>query len=324
MVFRLALATAVALAAALASPTSTAAESYPSRPVRIIVPFSPGGTSDLMARVMAQQLSEQLGQPFVVDNRAGASGTIGHGIVAKAAPDGYTLATVDDSFSIIPSIRKDLPYDPLKDFTYITQVIGVPRTMAIRPSIKASSVSEFVAYARANAGKASYASGGAGGILHLASELFNHQAKVKLTHVPYKGAGSATTGVLVGEADMVMGASPTMVPHVKSGKLRALGVTTAPGKRFSGLPDVPSLADAGVPGMVITTWFGFVGPARLPAHLSHKLHSEVVKALALPAVTNRFEGAEAMGTSPEQFTKAYRQDLQRWARVVTEADIKAD
>jgi tripartite-type tricarboxylate transporter receptor subunit TctC len=323
-VFRFSISTALALAAGFSISTCIAAERYPSRPVRIIVPFSPGGTSDLMARVMAQQLSEQLGEPFVVDNRAGASGLIGHGIVANAAPDGYTLATVDDSFSIVPSIKKDLPYDPVKDFTFITQVIGVPRTMAIRPSIKASSVSEFVAYARANPGKVTYASGGAGGILHLASELFNFQAKVKLEHVPYKGAGSATTGVLVGESDMVMGASPTMVPHVKSGKLRALAVTTAPGKRFSGLPDVPSLADAGVPGMVIITWFGFVGPARLPRQIANQIHSEVVKGLALPSVRDRFEGADMMGTSPEQFTKVYQEDLRRWARVVKEAGIKAD
>jgi tripartite-type tricarboxylate transporter receptor subunit TctC len=322
--FRFPICCLVALFAVLVMSSSIAAERYPTRPVRIIVPFSPGGTSDLMARVMAQQLSEQLGQPFVVDNRAGASGLIGHGIVANAAPDGYTLATVDDSFSIVPSIKKELPYDPVKDFTFITQVIGVPRTMAIRPSIKASSVNEFIAYARANPGKVTYASGGAGGILHLSSELFNFQAKVKLEHVPYKGAGSATTGVLVGESDMVMGASPTMVPHVKSGKLRALAVTTAPGKRFSGLPDVPSLADAGVPGMVIITWFGFVGPARLPKEIANRIHSEVVKGLALPSVRDRFEGADIMGTSPEQFTKAYREDLQRWARVVNQAGIKAD
>ncbi|MGZ5167758.1 MAG: Bug family tripartite tricarboxylate transporter substrate binding protein [Burkholderiales bacterium] len=322
--FRFSISTALALAAGFSISNCMAAEHYPSRPVRIIVPFSPGGTSDLMARVMAQQLSEQFGQPFVVDNRAGASGLIGHGIVANAAPDGYTLATVDDSFSIVPSIKKDLPYDPVRDFTFITQVIGVPRTMAIRPSIKAASVSEFVAYARANPGKVTYASGGAGGILHLASELFNFQAKVKLEHVPYKGAGSATTGVLVGESDMVMAASPTVVPHVKSGKLRALAVTTAPGKRFSGLPDVPSLADAGVPGMVIITWFGFVGPARLPRQIANQIHSEVVKGLALPSVRDRFEGADIMGTSPEQFTKVYQEDLRRWARVVKEAGIKAD
>jgi tripartite-type tricarboxylate transporter receptor subunit TctC len=323
-VFRFSICTAVALLALLPISNCIAAERYPSRPVRIIVPFSPGGTSDLMARVMAQQLSEQLGQPFVVDNRAGASGLIGHGIVANAAPDGYTLATVDDSFSIVPSIKKELPYDPVKDFTFITQVIGVPRTMAIRPSIKAASVSEFVAYARANPGNVTYASGGAGGILHLASELFNFQAKVKLEHVPYKGAGSATTGVLIGESDMVMAASPPVVPHVKSGKLRALAVTTASGKRFSGLPDVPSLADAGVPGMVIITWFGFVGPARLPRPIANQIHSEVVKGLALPSVRDRFEGADIMGTSPEQFTKVYQEDLQRWARVVKEAGIKAD
>ena len=318
----------VALMLALTAPgvgsSALAAEKYPSKPVRIIVPFSPGGTSDLMARVMAQHFSEQLGQPFVVDNRAGASGVIGHGMVANAAPDGYTLATVDDSFSIVPSIKKDLPYDPVRDFTFITQTIGVPRTMAIRPSIKAASVKEFIAYARSNPGKVTYASGGAGGILHLASELFKYQAKVDLVHVPYKGAGSATTGVLVGESDMVMAASPTVVPHVKSGKLRALAVTTAPGKRFSGLPDVPSMADAGVPGMTIITWFGFVGPAKLPKHISNLLHAEVVKALAQPSVRDRFEGADAIGSSPEQFTKVYREDLQRWAKVVKEAGIKGD
>jgi tripartite-type tricarboxylate transporter receptor subunit TctC len=277
-----------------------------------------------MARVMGQQLSEQLGQPFVVDNRAGASGIIGHGIVAKAAPDGYTLATVDDSFSIVPSIKKDLPYDPLKDFTFITQVIGVPRAMVIRPAIPAANLKEFVAYVRANPGRATYASGGAGGILHLASELFNFQAKVNLAHVPYKGAGSATAGVLSGESDMVFAASPTVVPHVKAGKLRALAVTTASGKRFSGLPEVPSMADAGVPGMVIITWFGFVGPPRLPTPIADKLHAKVVKGLTVAAVKERFEGAEPIGSSPEQFTAAYRQDLQRWARLVKAADIKGD
>ena len=316
--------TLVVVCGLLAGSACFASESYPSRPVRIIVPFSPGGTSDLMARVMGHQLSEQLGQTFVVDNRPGASGLIGHGMVAKAAPDGYTLATVDDSFSIVPSVKKALPYDPVKDFTYITQVIGVPRALVIQPSLKATSLGEFVAYARANPGKVKYASGGPGGIVHLASELFSASAKVNLVHVPYKGAGAATTAVLVGESDMTIAAAPTVVPHVKSGKVRALAVTTAPGKRFSRLPDVPSMADAGVPNMVIITWFGFVGPARLPKQIVNRLHAEVVKALAVPAVKERFEGAELIGSSPEQFTRIYREDLQRWARIVKAAKVQPE
>jgi tripartite-type tricarboxylate transporter receptor subunit TctC len=301
-----------------------AAEAYPNRPVRVIVPFAPGGTSDIMARVMSQQLSEQTGQTFVVDNRAGASGFIGHGLVAKALPDGYTIATVDDGFSIIPSIKRDMPYDPVRDFTFITEVMAVPRALVVRPSLKVTSIREFIALAQATPGKLTFASGGAGGINHLAAELFNLSAKVRLIHVPYKGAGAATTGVLTGETDMVIAAAPTVVAQVKSGKLRALGVTTDAGKRFGALPEVPSLADAGLPGMAIYTWFGFLGPAKLPSAVLERLHAEVVKAIATPFVRERLEGAELIGAASEQFTRVVLADMKRWAGVVAAAGVERE
>jgi tripartite-type tricarboxylate transporter receptor subunit TctC len=303
---------------------SLAAENYPNRPVRVIVPFAPGGTSDIMARVVSQQLSEQLGQTFVVDNRAGASGFIGHGMTAKATPDGYTIATVDGGFSIVPSVKKQMPYDPLRDFTFITEVMAVPRAMVIRPSLETGSLKAFIDHARANPGKLTYASGGAGGINHLAGELFNLAAKVKLIQVPYKGAGAATTGVLTNETDMVIAAAPTVVPHVKGGKLRALGVTTDAGKRFAALPDVPSFADAGLPGMVIYTWFGFLGPAQMPKPVVDKLTAEVRKAIASPAVKERLQGAELIGAGSGEFTKLVQSDMKRWAGVVRAAGIQPE
>ena len=324
---RLAAGSATALALALtltAAAGAFAAEAYPSRPVRVIVPFAPGGTSDIMARVMSQQLSEQLGQTFVVDNRPGASGFIGHGLVAKAAPDGYTIATVDDGFSIIPSVKKEMPYDPVRDFTFITEVMAVPRALVIRPSIKATTVKEFIALAQASAGRMTFASDGTGGINHLSAELFNLSAKVKLIHVPYKGAGAATTGVLTGESDMVIAAAPTVVTQVKSGKLRALGVTTDAGKRFAALPDVPSLADSGVTGMSIYTWFGFLGPAKMPASITDRLNGEVVRALATSFVKERLQGAEFVGSSPQAFSTLVRADMKRWAGVVEAAGIERE
>ncbi|MEI6318123.1 MAG: tripartite tricarboxylate transporter substrate binding protein [Pseudomonadota bacterium] len=311
------------LLAAVAAP-ALAAEAWPARPVRVVVPFAPGGTSDIMARVMSQQLSEQLGQAFLVDNRPGASGFIGHGLVAKSAPDGYTIATVDDGFSIIPSVKKEMPYDPVRDFTFITEVMSVPRALVVRPTLKASTVKEFVALAQASQGRMTYASGGSGGINHLSAELFNLSAKVKLIHVPYKGAGAATTGVLTGESDMVIAAAPTVVPQVKAGKLRALGVTTEAGRRFAALPDVPSLADAGVGGMVIHTWFGFLGPAKMPATVVERIQSEAARAIATPFVKERLQGAELTGSTSQAFTAMVRAEMKRWAGVVEAAGVERE
>ena len=303
---------------------SFGADAYPTRPVRVIVPFAPGGTLDLTGRVISQQLSEQLRQTFVVDNRTGATGIIGYGIVARAAPDGYTLTMIDTGFSIVPSVSKSLPYDVIKDFTPISQVIGVPRTLVIHPSIKANTLREFIALAHANPGKYNYGSGGAGGINHLACELFNRAARVDITHIPFKGAGEATAAVVAGQVDMVIAASPGVVALVNSGKLRALAVTTADGKRYSATPDVPSMGEAGVPGMELITWFGLAGPAGLPKEIANKLHAEVVKALAVPGVRERFAGSELVGSSPAEFAKVLRDDVRLWAGVVKAAGVRPE
>ena len=300
------------------------ADVYPSRPVRVIVPFAPGGTLDLTGRVISQQLSEQLGKTFVVDNRTGATGIIGYGIVVKSAPDGYTLTMIDTGFPINPSVAKSLPYDVVKDFTPITQVIGVPRTLVVHPSIKANTLKEFIALAQANPGKYNYGSGGAGGINHLACVLFNRAAKVDITHIPFKGAGEATAAVVAGQVDMVIAASPGVVSFVNGGKLRALAVTTAGNQRYSSMPDVPSMSEAGVPGMELITWFGLAGPAGMPKEIVNKLHAEVVKALAVPAVKERFAGADLVGSSPAEFSKVIRNDIRLWADVVKAAGVKPE
>ena len=310
--------------ALLSAAPAFCADVYPNKPVRVIVPFAPGGTLDLTGRVISQQLSEQLGKNFVVDNRTGATGIIGYGIVAKAAPDGYTLTMIDTGFSIVPSIKKSLPYDIVKDFTPITQVIGVPRTLVVHPSIKATTLREFIALAQANPGKYNYGSGGAGGINHLSGELFNRAAKVDIAHIPFKGAGEATAAVVAGQVDMVIAASPGVVAFVNSGKLRALAVTTAGNQRYSAMPDVPSMSEAGVPGMELITWFGLAGPGGLPREIANKLHAEVVKALAVPAVKERFAGSELVGSSPAEFAKVLHDDIRLWAGVVKAAGVKPE
>jgi tripartite-type tricarboxylate transporter receptor subunit TctC len=298
-----------------------AADAYPSRPVRVIVPFAAGGTLDLSARITGQQLSEQLGRPFVIDNRPGATGIIGYGIVARAAPDGYTLTMIDTGFSIVPSVRKSLPYDVIRDFTPITQVIGVPRAMVVHPGVKSASLKEFVALARANPGKLNYGSGGAGGINHLSCILFNRAANVDIAHIPFKGAGEATAAVIAGQVNMVIAAAPAVVPHVQAGRLRALAVTTHAGKRFAALPDVPSMEDAGVSGMTLITWFGMAGPAGMPAAIVDRLHAEVAKALTAPVVRERFQGSELVGSSPQEFAAVVRSDVKLWAELVKSAGV---
>ena len=302
------------------------ADVYPSKAVRVIVSYAPGGTSDLSARVISQPLSEQLGKAFVVENRPGASGTVGYGTVAKSAPDGYTLALVEMSFSMIPSLFKSPPFDVTKDFTPITQIMGVPLVLVVLPSLKTNTLKEFIALARANPGKFNYGSAGLGTQNHLSAELFKIAANVNIVHIPYKGgAGQVMIAMLGGQVQMLITPMPSVLTHVNSGKVRALAVTTD-GKRAPAMPDVPSMSEAGVSGMTIYSWFGLVGPAGMPKEVVNKLHAEVVKALAVPSVKERFiaQGGELTGNSPEDFSKHIGNELQRWSKVIKSAGITTE
>lgn len=302
------------------------AEVYPSKAVRVIVPFPPGGSSDIVARVISQQLSEQLGKSFVVDNRPDASGTasgtIGNGIVAKSASDGYTLMIADPSFSTVPGLYKSLPFDVAKDFAPITQIIGAPYVLVVHPSLNVNTLKEFIALAQANPGKFNYGSAGTGAQNHLSAELFKIAAKVNIAHIPYKGGADAMAAVLGGKIQMLIATIPLALPHVSGGRLRALAVTTD-GKRSPVMPDVPSMSETGVSGMTIYSWFGLVGPAGMPKEVVNKLHAEVVKALAVPSVKERYiaQGAELVGSSPEEFSILIRNELRRWAEVIKSAGI---
>ena len=300
------------------------AEVYPIKTVRVVAPFAPAGISDIVARVISQQLSEQLGKTFIVDNRTGAGGIVGNGIVAKSAPDGHTLLMVNPAFTILPGISKALPYDTVKDFTPITQIMRVPSVLVVSPALNVNTLKEFVALAQANPGKFNYGSGGPGSALHLYSELFKIAAKVDIVHIPYKGGGENFAALIGGQIQMLIISVPTALQFVNSGRMRALAVTTD-GKRAPSMPDVQSMSEAGVSGMTIYVWFGFVGPAGIPKNVVNKLHAEVVKALAASSVKNQFSGqdAELVGSSPAEFSALIHNELQRWAEVIKSAGITA-
>lgn len=316
-----------ALAALLAlTGECVASESYPTRPVRLIVTAAPGGVVDLTARIIAQQLTEQLGKQVVVENRTGAGGIIGTSLAARATPDGYTVLMATPGFTIVPALHKSLPYDPIRDFTPITQITAATQVLVVSPQLNVSTLKEFIAQARANPGKFNYGSGGVGSPLHVYGELFSQQAKVELVHVPFKGGGGESISALLsGEIQMLFAAVPTALSMVKSGKLRALAVTTD-GKRSASMPDVPSMSEMGLSGMSINGLYGLVGPAGVPAPIVTRLYKEVVKALAVSLVQARYAAhdAELIGSSPEAFGALLRAELSRWAEVVRVAGIKVD
>jgi tripartite-type tricarboxylate transporter receptor subunit TctC len=313
---------ALGLLLLLAASVCFGAEPYPERPVRLIASFGPGSTVDLIARVIAQQMSEQVGKSFVVDNRVGGGGTIGNAYAAKAQPDGYTLLMGETGLTMSAGLFKSLAYDPARDLTAITQIVRTPMALTVHPSVKANTLKDLIALAQASPGKINYASAGPGSPVNLATELFKLAAKVDITHVAYKGGGEMVTSVLGGQTQMLLTTLPTILTHINSGKVRALAVTTD-GKRAAVLPEVPSMSEAGVQGMTLYTWSGLFGPAGIPRPIVARLHAEVLKAISAPAVKDRFnaEGAEPVGSTPEEFNLHVRNELKRWADVIKAAGI---
>ena len=297
---------------------------YPTRPVRVIVPYSPGGSSDAVARILSQKLGETLGQQFVIDNRPGAAGSLGREIVAKATPDGYTLLIGDSPHTINVHVLKHVPYDPIKDFTPITLIATAPQIMVINPLVPAQTLSEFIALANSQPGKLNYGSGGTGSITHLTGELFKLAARVNIVHIPYKSIAIATTDVIGGQVQAAFPTAPGAAPHVRGGRLRALGITTA--QRANALPDVPTFEESGIAGMVVTNWFGIFGPARLPPQVLARLHKAVLDALNAPDVRTKFTNLslEISTTTPREFETHLKSELEKWGKVVKAAGIKPE
>jgi len=312
------------LASSLLVFTGTAVgQEYPNRPIRLISPFPPGGFNDILSRLVGQKLTEAWGQQVVVDNRPGANMIVGTTVVAKAAPDGYTMVMAAIPHAINPSLYK-LPYDPIKDFTPIVLICSVPNLLVVHPTIPATTVKELVAYAKANPGKLTFGSTGSGGSSHMAGELLKVTAGIDMVHVPYKGAGPALTDLIAGRLQVYIGATISVLPHTRSGKLRALGVTTA--KRVSTLPDVPTVIEAGVPGFEVSSWYGLLGPAGMSPALVKRINAEVRRIPEMPDVKERLlrDGAEPSGTTPEEFAAAIREDIRKWMHVVKVTGAKPD
>jgi tripartite-type tricarboxylate transporter receptor subunit TctC len=304
---------------------TTYGQSYPAKPVRIIVPFPPGGTTDIVARLVGDQLAATLGQPAVIENRAGAGGAIGATEIARAMPDGYTLglATVS-THGVNPAINPKLAYDPLRDFTPISNLASVPNVVSAHPSLGISDLRQLVERAKANPGKITYASAGNGSLSHMLGELFKSSTSTDLLHVPYKGVGPALNDTLGGQVNILFDNLPSSLPHIQSGKLRALAVSSA--ARLDVLPSVPTFAEAGVPQLNDPSWFGLVGPAKLPEPVLARVHEAVTKVLAMPDVRSRMSqaGAVPVGNAPREFAEQIRAELERHKRVAAERGIRIE
>lgn len=304
---------------------SAAGESYPSRPVRIVVPFPPAGTLDVLARVIGERLSPALGQPVLVENRPGAQGSIGADAVAKAAPDGHTLLLASNTFIILPSMNRNLPYDVFRDFTPVVQLSSIPNVLVVHPSFPGRTVQEFIAVARRAPGGLSYNSAGTGSPLHLAGELMAREARIPLVHVPYKGTIPAVNDLVSGQLMAMFAPLGAIMPFLKSGKAYALGVTDS--QRTSLLPDVPTLREAGIPNIdAVSSWFAILGPARLPPAVVARLNAEFNKVLALREVRERLreQAFEILGGTSAELTRVMRDEFVSYGRIVADANIKMD
>ena len=315
----------MALAAALVLPLSPAhAQKFPDKPVRFIVPFPPGGGNDILARALSPRLGELLGQSVVVDNRAGAGGNIGTDLAAKAAPDGHTIVIASNQVTINPWLQSKLPFDIEKDFAPVALVASVPMLLAVNPAVPAKDVREFIALAKAQPGKLNHSTPGNGTPQHIAFEVFNHAAGVKVTHVPYKGTGPAIADLIGGQVQAAIGTMASMEPHVKAGKMRALGVTTA--KRSQAMPDVPTIAEAALPGFEVPLWYSILAPAGTPRDAVARLSGDFAKVLAEPAMRERLagQGFEVSYLNPEQMSELMKRDLARWQKSIREIGLKLD
>jgi tripartite-type tricarboxylate transporter receptor subunit TctC len=305
--------------------TSAAAQAYPTKPIRLIVPFAPGGGNDNVARLVGKRVEESLGKPIVVDNRPGAGGVLGAEAAAKSPPDGYTLFLGGvGSHAVNPNLIRNLPYDPIKDFAPVTLLAQAPLVLVVHPSVPARNIAEFIAYARKNPGKLNFASNGNGSSSQLAAVMFDSMAGVEMVHVPYKGLSPALTDLLSGDVQVMFSSVVAIVPHIKAGKVRALAVT---GKtRLALLPEVPTLAESGLKGYEASSWYGILAPAGTPREIVVKLGAEFSRAVRQPEVARSLvaEGADPVGSTPEEFAAHIRAELARLGKVIREAKITSE
>ena len=313
---------AIASAIPLVIQAATKELPYPNKPIRLVVPFPPGGTPDVQSRMLAEKLAPRLGQPVVIDNRGGAGGVLGMEIVARAPADGYTIvnATVG-SWAVTPHLYK-LPYDVTKDFAPVIQVATTPGVLVVHPTVAAKTVKDLIAIAREKPGQLNYASGGTGGFSHMSGELFNYMAKVKITGVPYKGAAPAMNDLIGGHVHVMFNTAITTLPHVKAGRLRAIAVTSA--KRLAGMPELPTISESGVPGYENSSWTGVGAPARTPRSIIDRLNKELLAVIRMPDIQERHANAGSVitGGTPEQFRDYLKSEYAKFGKLVKEAGIK--
>lgn len=304
--------------------SSSFAQAYPSKPIRLVIPFSAGGSTDIVGRLIAAKLSVDLGQPVVVENRPGAGGSVGSDLVAKADPDGYAILMVPGAHTINASLYQKLPYDTLRDFEPVIQIASVATMIVVHPAVPVTSVAELIALAKARKGELNYGSAGSGTVTHMTAELFKLMAEVDITHVPYKGSSQALKDLLGGRVQVMFANFPGTLNHVQAGKLRAIAVNGA--KRSPLLPSTPTVAESGLPAFEANTWYGILAPAGTPRAVIDRLNSEIEKALQTSEVRDFLskEGGEVIGGKPEQFAAFIRADIAKWARVIKQSGIRID
>lgn len=318
------LAAVAAILAAVASQGSAAQATYPNKPIRIIFAFAAGGAGDIFVRTYGQKFADKFGQSWVLDNRGGAGSTIGTDIAAKSPPDGYTLLQANLTFAVSAAVYSRLPYDPERDFAPITTLVNVVSVLAVTPSLPVSSVQDLIAYAKSKPGQLSFASAGPGTTSHLTGELFKRMAGIEMTHVPYKGTTPAFPDLMAGRVQLIFEPMPSMLPHVRGGRMKALGVTMA--KRSNAAPDIPTIAEQGLEGFDVVTWYGVLAPAGTPKPVLEKLHAALVEFAASPDVKERLSsiGAEPATLSSAEFGAMIKRDIARWKEVARQANIKFD